>query len=166
MILTSVAKAQMTDGEKSMIGIRRVGVVVDISPNVPSLTGVTEDVVEALVTKQLGRAGLSPVSESESKKELGKPVIYVGIYAIETIKTVGLVDRSVQLLIIRLTLAQEVIPVRRKTLIVSRTTWLTESTVQFWDKTDYDFRKSLIIAGVDNVLVKFTSAYQKANPPL
>ena len=164
MLLPVTAQAQLTDGEKCMVGVYRVSVRVVVTDEAKSLTGLDVNAVRQRVENKLKQAGLMILSEREGKREVGKPHIDVLIDHLPVIAHEG-GEIDAEVITEELHFAQEVIPVRRKNVTVYRSVWISppRATV-IQSATPHNRISRVVINAVGNLVDTFLAAHRKANP--
>lgn len=157
------AQSKLTDGEKCMKGVYRVGLNVAITPEVTSLTGITNNDVKLRIGNKLKAAGLVILSDSAVKQEKGKSAIYFGVGKMDFIAQEG--EPNYFTLVGVLSFAQDVIPVRQKDLTINRGVWISNPlTANLSNTSSVETRERFVFMLADTAVQDFLKSYRKANP--
>jgi hypothetical protein len=117
------ALGQPTDSDRSLIGLRRIGLKVQISNRVLSVSGLTIDDVQRKATEKLRGAGLVILSKSELRKEPGYPILLLDITDIVMSPPAPNAPDIVYTTTVFF--YQDVVPTRLKVASLSAPTWST-----------------------------------------
>jgi hypothetical protein len=163
VVCTSVAKAQVTDAEKSLRGIQRAFISVGVSDEIESFVDTDKYTVEKYIKQHIDLAGLLPISAEDVKSEIGSPGVHLYINEIERTGAEGAYPSNRKLRL-SLELRQEVIPLRQKTLRLKVITWSTDYVITLYTGSSIINRKRLVESALEQAVNDFLIAYRKANP--
>jgi hypothetical protein len=152
----------LTDGEKAMKGVRRVGLVVDLDDQAGSAIGLNAKTIKERIGSQLKRAGLVVISDQEVKREPGRPTLRFVVADIVVFTQQGSA-RTVASEELQFT--QDVGLIRQNGLMINRPVWRSLLHLVYFDgSSNVDVRSRLMLSGVDKAAQAFLTAYRKANP--
>jgi hypothetical protein len=152
------AQGRLTDGEKSMAGIRRAYLSVSISDEVKAYTGESDESVASYLRARLKSSGLIFVSERTAKSLPGKPILT--IYA-EKLKSTYF---DVTEIMSTISLGQEITLVRSKSAVLFRSTWQRAATGFYTGQYPAQSARGHFRENLDSLARDFNIAYKKANP--
>lgn len=150
-----IAVADLTDGQKSMKGIRRVGLAIVMDPAVSAYSDITERDIRALMRQSLSGAGLTVLSAAQVKREKGQPQVSVEVVA-------GLNDH--RFAFSRIVFSQEV-TLSRSGLKMIRPTFVSTPGISFTDgNISKSHMRDLMLENLSGEMDDFLKLYRGANP--